>query len=72
MTSARAHDFTRASILACLQRGKATSGIMAASAGVTVRTIYRHIKALQAQGVPIRGERGVGYVLRRKGGCNGD
>lgn len=32
--------------------------------GVSPRTIYRDIADLQAQGVPIDGERGVGYLLR--------
>lgn len=31
---------------------------------VSVRTIYRDVAHLQASGVPIDGERGVGYVLR--------
>lgn len=31
---------------------------------VSVRTIYRDIDALIASGVPIEGERGVGYVIR--------
>ena len=31
---------------------------------VSVRTIYRDIAHLQASGVPIEGEAGVGYVLR--------
>lgn len=31
--------------------------------GVTKRTIYRDIAALMAQGVPIEGEAGVGYIL---------
>lgn len=31
--------------------------------GVTKRTIYRDIAALMAQGVPIQGEAGIGYVL---------
>ncbi len=31
--------------------------------GVTKRTVYRDIAALIAQGVPVKGEAGVGYVL---------
>ncbi len=31
--------------------------------GVTKRTVYRDIAALMAQGVPIEGEAGVGYIL---------
>ncbi|WP_419911134.1 helix-turn-helix transcriptional regulator [Hoeflea sp.] len=31
--------------------------------GVTKRTVYRDIAALMAQGVPIQGETGVGYIL---------
>ena len=32
--------------------------------GVSLRTLYRDIASLQAQGAPIEGEPGVGYVLR--------
>ncbi|HEU4408637.1 MAG TPA: YafY family protein [Polyangiaceae bacterium] len=32
--------------------------------GVSLRTVYRDIETLVASGVPIEGERGVGYVLR--------
>lgn len=31
--------------------------------GVTKRTVYRDVAALMAQGVPIHGEAGVGYIL---------
>lgn len=31
---------------------------------VSVRTIYRDMDTLEAQGVPVEGERGLGYVLR--------
>ena len=31
---------------------------------VSVRTIYRDIETLVASGVPVEGERGVGYLLR--------
>jgi len=38
---------------------------MAEMLEVSTRTIWRDISDLQAQGVPIEGERGVGYVLRK-------
>ncbi|MCA3572626.1 MAG: HTH domain-containing protein, partial [Aestuariivirga sp.] len=31
---------------------------------VSVRTVYRDIDSLVASGVPVEGERGVGYLLR--------
>lgn len=37
---------------------------IAATLEVSVRTIYRDLADLQAHGVPIDGERGVGYLLR--------
>jgi len=37
---------------------------LAAMTEVSLRTIYRDLVDLQAQGVPIDGERGVGYLLR--------
>lgn len=37
---------------------------LAAMMEVSVRTIYRDLVDLQAQGVPIDGERGIGYLLR--------
>jgi predicted DNA-binding transcriptional regulator YafY len=37
---------------------------LAREAGVSLRTIYRYIAALQAMGAEIDGEPGVGYVLR--------
>lgn len=42
-----------------------TAAALAATLEVTTRTIYRDIGALQASRVPIEGEPGVGYVLRR-------
>ncbi|MBS0520855.1 MAG: YafY family transcriptional regulator [Proteobacteria bacterium] len=42
-----------------------TAAMLAADLEVTVRTIYRDIAALQARRVPIDGEAGVGYVLRK-------
>lgn len=37
---------------------------LAAEHAVSLRTIYRDIQTLVAQGVPIEGEAGIGYVLR--------
>lgn len=37
---------------------------IAARLEVSVRTIYRDINTLVASGIPIEGERGVGYILR--------
>lgn len=41
-----------------------TAGAVATELEVSVRTVYRDIRDLQAQRVPIEGEAGVGYVLR--------
>jgi predicted DNA-binding transcriptional regulator YafY len=48
-------------------RGKSravTAAALAADLGVSERTLYRDIAELSAQGAPIYGEAGVGYVLR--------
>jgi predicted DNA-binding transcriptional regulator YafY len=37
---------------------------LAADLGVSIRTLYRDVASLQAQGAHIEGEPGVGYVLR--------
>jgi predicted DNA-binding transcriptional regulator YafY len=42
-----------------------TAATLAEALEVTVRTIYRDVATLQARRVPIEGEAGVGYVLRR-------
>ncbi len=44
-------------------RGPISGQSIGAELGVTKRTIYRDIAALMAQGVPIEGEAGVGYIL---------
>lgn len=41
-----------------------TGGKLAERLGVSLRTIYRDIAALQAMGVPIDGAAGVGYLIR--------
>jgi len=38
--------------------------VLAHETGVSLRTIYRDITALQSQGADIRGEPGIGYVLK--------
>ena len=38
--------------------------VLAAEIGVSLRTLYRDIASLQAQGATIEGEAGIGYVLR--------
>jgi predicted DNA-binding transcriptional regulator YafY len=40
------------------------AGEMADSLGVSVRTIWRDMATLMASGLPVEGERGVGYILR--------
>lgn len=43
--------------------GTLTAEAIAAELGVTVRTIYRDVEHLKAEGVPVVGEAGVGYHL---------
>ena len=52
-------------IIEILRRAKApiSAQSIGAELGVTKRTVYRDVAALIAQGVPINGEAGVGYVL---------
>ncbi|TGD42174.1 YafY family transcriptional regulator [Pseudotabrizicola sediminis] len=40
------------------------AGEMAGTLGVSVRTIWRDMATLMASGLPVEGERGVGYILR--------
>jgi predicted DNA-binding transcriptional regulator YafY len=46
-------------------KGPTTAARLAAELEVTPRTIYRDIATLQARRVPIDGEAGVGYILRK-------
>ncbi|MEY4764586.1 MAG: hypothetical protein RI907_1259 [Pseudomonadota bacterium] len=50
-----------------LIRGRrlSTAAWLAERMAVSVRTVYRDVAALQAQGVPIEGEAGVGYRVAR-------
>ncbi len=53
-------------LLQCLRHHKypVSGADLAAELGISLRTVYRDILSLQAQGAHIEGERGVGYVLR--------
>lgn len=53
-------------ILLLLRHGRVvTAAQLAATLEVSERTVYRDIAALQLSGVPVDGEAGVGYRLRR-------
>ncbi|UUO12602.1 YafY family transcriptional regulator [Alcaligenes faecalis] len=54
------------SLLQVLRRHKrpVSGARLAQELGVSIRTLYRDIASLQAQGADIEGEPGVGYVLR--------
>ena len=41
-----------------------TGALLAEQLGVSLRTVYRDIRSLQAQGAVIEGEAGIGYVLK--------
>lgn len=45
-------------------RAPVTGMALAAEFGISIRTLYRDIATLQAQGADIQGEPGLGYVLR--------
>jgi predicted DNA-binding transcriptional regulator YafY len=45
-------------------RRQVAGSVVAEELGVSLRTLYRDIATLRAQGAPIEGEAGVGYVLR--------
>lgn len=49
------------------RRTSITAARLASDLGVSKRTIYRDVVDLQTSGVPIEGEAGVGYVLRKGG-----
>jgi len=59
----------RRGLIAKLLRGAEsamTAEEISRAVGFDVRTIYRDIAAMKLCGSPIIGERGVGYVMRRK------
>jgi len=53
-------------LMQCLRRYRqpVSAARLAEQLGVSPRTIYRDIGALRAEGAPIEGEAGIGYVLR--------
>lgn len=53
-------------LLQALRRRRApvSGAVLAEELGVSLRTLYRDVVTLQAQGAAIEGEAGVGYVLR--------
>ena len=53
-------------LMQCLRRYRrpVTAARIGEALGVSARTIYRDVAALAAEGAPIEGEAGVGYVLR--------
>ena len=53
-------------LMQCLRRHRCpvSGATLAVELGVSLRTLYRDIASLQAQGARIDGEAGVGYVLR--------
>jgi predicted DNA-binding transcriptional regulator YafY len=53
-------------LLQLLRRHKSplSGSALAAELGISIRTLYRDIATLQAQGADIQGEPGLGYVLR--------
>jgi predicted DNA-binding transcriptional regulator YafY len=47
------------------RRAAVPARTLAETLGVSLRTVYRDVADLQVSGVPIEGEAGVGYVLRK-------
>ncbi|MCX5497675.1 YafY family protein [Kaistia dalseonensis] len=45
-------------------RQPVSGGALAAELGISIRTLYRDIASLQAQGAMIEGEPGIGYILK--------
>jgi predicted DNA-binding transcriptional regulator YafY len=46
------------------RRQPVAGAVLAEELGVSLRTLYRDMASLQAQGVPVEGEAGLGYLLR--------
>lgn len=61
----RAERLFQLTSLFLLRQFAVTAAELAQTFHVSARTIYRDIASLQRQGVPIEGEAGIGYILRR-------
>jgi len=59
-----------AAIVEALRAGLCRGEDLAKRLGISPRSLYRNIAQMKAAGVPIRGEAGVGYVLRRQPGVS--
>jgi predicted DNA-binding transcriptional regulator YafY len=65
-------DDRRLAILERMADGRLhTAKQIAATMGVSIRTIYRDIQSITADGAPIVGEAGAGYMLRQRAGHDG-
>jgi predicted DNA-binding transcriptional regulator YafY len=53
-------------VLSRLEEGFATAAMLAETAGVCERSVYRYVEALRDVGEPIISEAGCGYLLRRR------
>lgn len=62
------NSVTRAgAVLAALEDHQIkTADKLAASIGVSPRTIYRYMRDLRAAGHPIKGEAGMGFLLKER------
>lgn len=54
----------RQRIIDMLSAGLLTGETMAERLGVSIRTVYRDVAQLKADGVAVVGERAMGYMLR--------
>jgi predicted DNA-binding transcriptional regulator YafY len=61
-----AQGFRLLDLLQLLRRHRApvTGPALARELGISIRTLYRDIATMQAQGADIQGEPGIGYMLR--------
>jgi predicted DNA-binding transcriptional regulator YafY len=52
-------------LIQLMRDGRLRTGVeLAAAMGVSTRTIWRDMAVMAATGLPVEGERGVGYILR--------